>query len=453
VAEKLTGKIIITGEIENTSPVIIGSGLEDNESDILVIKNWEGDFYIPAASFAGVLRHRMLNTCKGHYEQFDYFWGVENQSAMIVNDLMPANKPGITIRDGVAIDNLKGIAKDKEKYNYEVVEPGAVFNLKIEINIREEYEKDYFLKTVATILDLLSYEKISTGAMTSKGFGRIKLRNSKVYVLDFSKTDHSVAWLTEQYNKIRHIGWSELPRFDIPDKKFFSIDAYFLIKSSLIIGAYSSDPQQSDKTHIKSNNKPVLTGTSIKGVIRSRAERVINTLGGNGEELLKNLMGWVDKETDDKIKSRVIVEETLIEEADEIIQTRIKIDRFTGGTLSGALFDSQPLWRKDNSNKMINIRIKLLNYQNWEAGLMLLILKDLWNEDLPIGGEKNVGRGILQGLEATIKYNDKEIVLTQQPDSHLLFSKGRHEDIEWFAAEFNNYLKQNNEAANAKATQ
>ena len=81
MAEKLTGKIIITGEIENTSPVIIGSGLEDNESDILVIKNWEGDFYIPAASFAGVLRHKMLSTYKGHSKQYNYFWGVENQSA------------------------------------------------------------------------------------------------------------------------------------------------------------------------------------------------------------------------------------------------------------------------------------------------------------------------------------------------------------------------------------
>ena len=154
-------------------------------------------------------------------------------------------------------------------------------------------------------------------------------------------------------------------------------------------------------------------------------------------------MGWVDKESGDKIKSRVIVDETpLIEEADEVIQARIKIDRFTGGTLSGALFDSQPLWRKDNSHKMINIRIKLLNYQNWEAGLMLLILKDLWNEDLPIGGEKNVGRGILQGLEATIKYADKEIVLIKQPDNHVLFTKGRPEDIEKFVADFNSYLKQ-----------
>ncbi|MBU0702211.1 hypothetical protein KKE26_13120 [bacterium] len=56
------------------------------------------------------------------------------------------------------------------------------------------------------------------------------------------------------------------------------------------------------------------------------------------------------------------------------------------------------------------------NYQDWEAGLLLLILKDLWNEDLPIGGEKNVGRGILKGVLAKIQWNRQEITIEEKKD-------------------------------------
>jgi hypothetical protein len=40
--------------------------------------------------------------------------------------------------------------------------------------------------------------------------------------------------------------------------------------------------------------------------------------------------------------------------------------------------------------------------KNAELGLILLLLKDLWTGDLPIGGESGVGRGRLKGLSATI---------------------------------------------------
>jgi hypothetical protein len=39
-----------------------------------------------------------------------------------------------------------------------------------------------------------------------------------------------------------------------------------------------------------------------------------------------------------------------------------------------------------------------------EIGLLLLLLKDLWTGDLPIGGESSIGRGRLQGIDAKIYY-------------------------------------------------
>ena len=39
-----------------------------------------------------------------------------------------------------------------------------------------------------------------------------------------------------------------------------------------------------------------------------------------------------------------------------------------------------------------------------EVGLLLLLLKDLWTGDLPIGGESGVGRGRLAGLRAEVRH-------------------------------------------------
>ena len=42
------------------------------------------------------------------------------------------------------------------------------------------------------------------------------------------------------------------------------------------------------------------------------------------------------------------------------------------------------------------------NPEQYEIGLLLLLLKDLWTSDLPVGGESSIGRGRLQGLKAEI---------------------------------------------------
>jgi len=40
-------------------------------------------------------------------------------------------------------------------------------------------------------------------------------------------------------------------------------------------------------------------------------------------------------------------------------------------------------------------------------GLLLLLLRDLWTGDLPLGGESSVGRGRLKGRSATLAYDGK----------------------------------------------
>lgn len=452
---KLASVIVVKGTLENISPFAIGTGKGDI-IDIEIIKDEDGYPYIPATSFVGSLRHHISKNFEEENKKiWEYFWGDKNandseavQSHFIVSNLKMMDKPKdenklLTVRDGVAIDE-KGIAKDKAKYDYEIVDKDDLkFKFKAEIKIRKKYknDEDIILTILKTIINELENEEVQFGAFATKGFGRFKLKNTEVVKFDFPGDGLSYLKFLEGGNLPENK--PDLSKIDILPKKDNTdciINADFSIKSSLIISSYTTDPDEPDKVHIKYNNNNVLTGTSLKGAIRSRAFKIVNTLCNTDQEKNDNLMrlfGWADTENKEKTKykSKVIIYESMVDGVIEKEQTRIKVDRFTGGVAAGALFQSKPLWHKDEN---VQLRIKIKRAKEWEIGLLLLVLKDLWNEDLPIGGEKNIGRGVLRGKKIEIKYNGDEYIIQKNQDSgdtNKIIVQGK-DKLESFVKEF-----------------
>ena len=407
----IKGKLILEGKIELVSPAMIGCGRDEN-SDMDVIRDANGKPYIPATSFTGVLRHA-IKLDNSYKKKLEEFWGTPKkdntghkdlkQSSIIVSDLMPEGNVEVVIRDGVKIDNKKGIAEKGAKFDYEVIEPGAKFKLNIEVNLNGN-EDDFKKQMLATIINLLKSEKIRIGAKTNSGFGKIKLVEQSICEFDFSKKQDVFRWLKQDFSNPIDFNIEPLRL----TQRTFSINADFVIKNSLIIRSYNIEPDMPDTEHIKSKGKPVLPGTSLKGAIRARAERIVNTLQ-KPETIIKDLFGDVEEEKKTAKKGRILIEETVLEGYPEEVQTRIKIDRFTGGTIESALLETKPLFR-GKDEKIFNVRMTINDYKEHEAGLMLLVLKDLWTGDLPVGGEKAIGRGVLEGRKAIIKWDDREIV-------------------------------------------
>jgi len=406
----LKGKILFNGIIELLTPAIIGSG-ESESSDMDVIKDKRGIPYIPATSFAGILRHKFKKSFPSD-KTLEEFWGPEGdsdcnrQSSIIFSDLEPIDKPVVVVRDGVKIDNKKGISKEHAKFDYEVIERSSKFKVSFEINLDGNYA-NLGRSVASTIVKLLKDGEIRIGARTNSGFGRIELKEANFYEFDFSKKEHVHKWF-------KYLCHNELPTptniesIPLPLKSNkFIVNAYFKIKNSLIVRDYSIEPDAPDMIHIHSSGKPVLPGTSLKGAIRARAERIVKTLD-KPESIVNELFGFVEESSKKAKKGRITVEETIIDGYPEEVQTRIKIDRFTGGTIEGALVESKPLFGSKNPEH-VQIRLVINDYRDYEVGLILLILKDLWTGDLPIGGEKSIGRGFLEGVKAEIKFDGRTI--------------------------------------------
>ncbi|HAA86399.1 MAG TPA: hypothetical protein DCE14_08665 [Kosmotogaceae bacterium] len=452
---RLSHKVILKGVLTNTSPLLIGSGKGGN-IDAEIVKDENGKVYIPGSSFLGALKHYICDHFEVPSSVMAIFGERETQSQMVVQDLVSLDSfQKISVRDGVRIDPEKGIAQPKKKYDYEILEPGSKFQLLIEMTILEEPSTsrelpslDDSLKLIKTILEILSSEEsdFSLGAITTKGFGKVafdtSLKNEtpKIYCFDFP--DKGKAWfeylLSEDKIPPDHClkKAEEIKAIVKKQQDNLEIVCNMSIVSSLLIGASPKAADEEDKVTLKSGDLPVISGTSLKGALRARAERIYKTLAGkeSNKEKLHSLFGWVSEKEKLKIKSKMIVEETIVQGGTEVSQPRIKIDRFTGGVIEGALMETKALWRNDED---ISFKICVRDPENWEVGLLLLVIKDLWDRDLPIGGEKAIGRGVLKGDRLQISLRGKTYSVVEK--NGILNVTGEQKELEEYVNAFVEY--------------
>ncbi|MBX2929798.1 MAG: hypothetical protein KF852_18335 [Saprospiraceae bacterium] len=413
--DRVTGKVILLATLSNESPLLIGRGGGD-AVDIEVMRLPDGKPYIPASSIAGCLR-RFTNGEDG------YFWGRTGrkdktgksepdplQSHIRFEDLIPEApyKPeDVVMRDGVKIDHKKGTAEDGKKYDYQVVEPELSFPFRAEITLRASMKTEWgtFVEGIKAALESPHFR---IGANTNTGFGKMTCTGFQAFYFEFPT--HADAWF--EYLENGTISIPEMP-LEVAAQQLgkgsFSIEATFRLKSSLMIGAYGIKGDEPDKSQLKSRGRHVLPGKSIRGAIRHRAVKIWKIMGKD-EDTLFELFGHVSENEKTQIRSRLRIEEFRFqeEEVEPMVQNRIRIDRFTGGVIDCELFNSEPVWTKGTEQIKLSFTILKCASED-EKKLLLMLLKDLWLEDLAIGGEKNIGRGILTGQSAEIWNNGQKV--------------------------------------------
>lgn len=390
--------LIFSGIMTLQSPIIVGSG--DNEkTDNDVIKDKQGMPFIPATSFAGILRHNLLRLNKN----YDKYFGDKEfeQSRFKFSDMLCVNLSEIKVRDGIKINKNKGVVEEGGKFDFEVVERETSFSFKIEFPYHLD-EREEVIKLFRQIKTLIDTGYLRVGAKTNNGFGVLKI--SEYRCSDYNLMDRKELSSFLQNKHLKNITLDAIPL--IINKAEFKVIGRIL--DSFIIRDYSG---YADSESLKSLDKPVITGSSIKGAIRTRAEKIVNTLN-KSPEIIKNLFGEVLENEKLAKKGKIRFKEVLISKYVEEIQNRIKINRFTSATINTALFDSMPLFFDDNA-EFIEIVLEIINPKKEEIGLILLTLKDLFTGDIALGGEKSVGRGRFEGEAIKLNLNNDKIEITK----------------------------------------
>lgn len=447
---RITNKVIVKGRLVLQSPLLIGGGddrTKQNEADIHVMKDADGCPFIPGTSIAGVLRAGWKDE-KGHLSASVLFGSTEknqiteegSQSMVVVRDILLKGAE-VIVRDGVRINTETGTAEAGAKYDYEVVEKDADGDFYMEITVRQQSDHEFpnWKEDVKALIGRLA-AGFSLGAMTTKGLGNVVCKSIKMRYFDFSKSDDVKDYLVggeDATGKNWEVYQKETSEESAEISKTFSIDADFILRTSLLVKGGDPEDYDANAAALRSGDDFVIPGTTIKGVLRHRAERIFKILGKDKHQL-DLLMGYSEEKS--RQKSRFLVDEVYIHESaiKPYIQTRNKIDRFTGGTMDGALLTEQILYHKGQTEEpYVHMHIKIQNPEEWEMGLALFLLRDLWTGDLPLGGEKSIGRGRLQGKRAVIRSKDEVWELSNNGN----ISKGDQEILELYAMALSSDLK------------
>ncbi len=367
-------------------------------------------------------------------------------SRLIVHDAT-IEPPQTHIRDGVGIDRTTGAAARaaSAKFDFETIPARAKFDIVLELEDADEVDR--------YLLNLALYEwqegRLSFGGNKSRGTGVLSLE--KVERTEFLLNNPSglMAFLrrnSEQNNptpytittpdRTYHGSYSPVPS---------SVQSWLTIDFDLQAQGFflTNDTTQATAEGYDHKSLLFLPGASLRGAIRSQAERIARTLvnlrvdneddflnrcpspnpfvtRGDKQDGIESGVARIRQQAPDRRTdvesydlaeqlfgsvdwgSRLAVEDaTLVGEPNWKKLDFVAIDRFTGGAAGGAKFDAYALWKP-----RFQCRLHLEAPQNWEIGWLLYVLKDMIDGRVPVGfgAAKGFGDVLLENLKLALGY-------------------------------------------------
>lgn len=376
------------------------------------------------------------------------------------------------IRDGVGIDRIYGTAADKSKFDRAILPKGSQLEFEMTVEIQKDEAQTKAI--IGHLLLALENEEIRFGASKTRGLGLVKFELKYAGEEKFSNFDkekgESILDLFDESKKVKH-SILKLVNADV-DTKPNSSDS----RLKITVEWHPTLPlmNKSGYEGIGVDMLPVtsgfgeeklslvLAGSSIKGAFRSQAERIMRTLLYKTAE---------NKDLSDQIKDIPIVEELFgakkektsknpklglgaisvddcysvesfnhqhwreVEQAssDENGQytnflqklgrmekpnlsfyptIHTAIDRFTGGVADGALYSVLAPHNIDWQPIELNLDFGRTENKKPCLMLLLLVLRDLAENRLPLGFATNRGMGEIEVAKITLQGKNLDSIIS-----------------------------------------
>ncbi|MDP5133912.1 MAG: RAMP superfamily CRISPR-associated protein [Paraglaciecola sp.] len=445
-------------ELEATTPHAIQSGRGDTTHDVLLMRDHNGLPALPGTSIAGVLRnlYNELYQKEGGKllsgnELFGYAdsnggrpsW-VQFAAGLIHNS---KNEPQEGLKANLAQDpilvklldskplvrqrvrlNEKGAAIDMGKFDNTLVPAGVRYSTLI------SYWSDGSAvceQAFENILSLLNSPTFRLGHSTRSGSGGFKVNRvlTKRWDLkqpkearDFQQYHRSrcnlsglqqviptvqkyANWSTVELKLQAEAGWrigGGEHSFSLPDVKGKVPD--LLPQSEYRI------QWQNDKASL-CKQQPVLPASAVKGAIAHRfvfhyrrisgdfvQPKITSSLQKASENLgVREVFGFTtDGDNPSAHAGRLLINDIYIEDFLSARQMHNKIDRFTGGVVTGALFEEEVLWQTPLTLQISILKSQELSVLSREA--LLATFRDLEEGLLPLGASGSRGQGIFTAI-------------------------------------------------------
>ena len=490
----------ITANLELRTALHMGTGNDTETADDLLRRDARGRLLIPGTAIAGALRSiatRLAprlpggSLCHAVQEKdptkacgclvCKLFGDVNpqendetgNVARVLVYDAV-LDSSDVQIRDNVGIDRVTGAAARREriKFDLEVLPAQTKFKLRIEIDPKLKNDENA-LQLLAAVLAEWQAGRGAVGGRVSRGLGAFALNGAQFIQCDLNQvdklmdtlrngppwkaTDGNADWVNSQVDGVRRkvVNWS--PKMTSTTARSWALAEFTLAATGPFLTHDLTQAGRSGFDHAPvlvayaKGSKPVLPGSSLRGVLRSQAERIARTLAtqaawdtANPQQHFSDhcpACNPLTTKTDDPVAScnsfikmlgkkerdileqqgadrklclacrlfgstwngsRLRVEDAPLKEGTTTqykVLDFLAIDRFTGGGRDSAKFDAVVLWKPKFS-----VRLFLENPEPWELGWLALVLRDL-NDGLAtvgFGSAKGFGQCTIGNRKLTI---------------------------------------------------
>lgn len=393
MSERVIKKKYFKITFDLVSPLALGSG-DNDRTDKDMIKDTVGRPYIPASSVAGVVRDYLLSKDPNKAKKYlgdvvtattDNNPSDHSDSCIIFYDaVINSEKWRISVRDSVALDEYK-TAKKGAKFDMEIQEPGVTFTTYIEQDYTTGRDEDYGAEVVSAFLN----SRPVFGGKGMRGYGHIE--NVQAYEKTFCFPEDTEKWLG--FDLFNAADWGECS-IAVKNGDVKEIRLLLKLRGGISIRRYTTRVSSEGKTEpdmeqlTLTDDTPVIPGSSWAGAIRHRmSEFGINT------DKKGSIFGYVEGEGKDaKARSKITFGESQIKGGSFKTLSRNAIDRFTGGTVDGALF-TEKAYYGGTTDLIIGWRAKEPMSEK-ECRALAAALTDLHYGLLAVGGETSMGRGL-----------------------------------------------------------
>jgi len=378
-------------EVKLKTALHIGKGSDSSTNAAELLKDGNGDYFIPGTTIAGIFFDRLLDLKNG-FDAEELFKKIQDRnenndketeaSSLVFRSSYFKTKPIVKIRDRVKIDNERKVAVDGAKFSYWEIEPEDIsFNINIEIDNlskrnldTEEYSK--LENYVENIFASWKIEGFAIGAFSSSGNGWCELKKIEKFEVnkdnfdDYLEEEENYKYtnITDKLKTSEKIYDTYNLTIKLGSKNNYGLDALLIAGGDSHTSINDNDV---DDVFINTGTKVFIPGSSLKGAFGFFMEKYgqENSFYSKWQKLL----GQFSDENEDERKNEnktmgagnFLVEDLFLLETGKnkiknhlLAIERHKEDEFTRAIYGSGKFNEERLFNSTFKGK-IRIRITL----------------------------------------------------------------------------------------------
>ncbi|MEK8021594.1 MAG: RAMP superfamily CRISPR-associated protein [Candidatus Parabeggiatoa sp.] len=307
MARKLSTRLTFTGKLQAKMPLHVGGIADSVEEDMPLARNGLGELYVPGTSLAGVFRSWM----ERHFDDQDILTEILNQlwgpqqpkkepdetrykkpegwaSRVFVEEakvILPRDLPE-ELWNSVGINRKSGTAEEHVKFDRTVLPKGTLLDLALYVDLPLERDQANTMRAMlGYLMKALQDGQMALGAATTRGLGQVKLMAPQLREVDWTKQVSILSWLADKTDSQ-----------DLDCEALIAADKSLICRHPNILQVEIDwspvGPMMTKASYdgIAVDILPrvsgvdnglltlVLPGSTLKGVLRNQAERIVRTV-------------------------------------------------------------------------------------------------------------------------------------------------------------------------------